>query len=443
MRRAPHILLVTSGLGYGHTQAASAVAGQLQRHSPAAVVRRFDFWSLMNPGVAESIQQIYLRLVQYHPDLYERIYHLPQHTWRRIIENAGEPPDEVFDLIEIILQNSTVRDWLESALRRYPSDLLLYPTACATLPAGSRSRNMGVARLALLRWIWLRLVRRMAQQILTFRPDVVISTQMVAAALVSAVKSQRGLAFPAVAVVTDFGVHDYWIQPRTDLYCVADESLIGRPFGTEQGSQVVATGVPLMPDYSSPPSAAESRAELGFDTSIPVVLILGGGLGLGVDTVARHLLTSRLPMHLIVMTGRNHRARAALESLHDARVLICDWTDQVATFFAAADIVVGKPGGLTVAEALACGRPLLATRSLRGQEGFNVEFIERHGVGKLVAEEHLAAQVETWLSDRQALASVKQRALALGRRDGALRVARYAIELAGSVRGEAALEARS
>ena len=52
-------------------------------------------------------------------------------------------------------------------------------------------------------------------------------------------------------------------------------------------------------------------------------------------------------------------------------------------------MVVGKPGGLTVAEVLACGRPLLATRALGGQEGFNVRFLERHGVGRLVPEEAL------------------------------------------------------
>ena len=44
-------------------------------------------------------------------------------------------------------------------------------------------------------------------------------------------------------------------------------------------------------------------------------------------------------------------------------------------YLRAADIVVGKPGGISVAEALACGRPLLATRSLGGQEGFNIDFL--------------------------------------------------------------------
>ena len=63
-------------------------------------------------------------------------------------------------------------------------------------------------------------------------------------------------------------------------------------------------------------------------------------------------------------------------------------------YLRAADLVVGKPGGITVAEALACGRPLLATRSLGGQEGFNVDFLERNGVGGLVGDREVAERVD-------------------------------------------------
>jgi processive 1,2-diacylglycerol beta-glucosyltransferase len=94
--------------------------------------------------------------------------------------------------------------------------------------------------------------------------------------------------------------------------------------------------------------------------------------------------------------------------------------------------VVGKPGGMTVAEALACGRPLLATRSLRGQEGFNVGFLERNGVGWLVSEQDLVARVESLLAHPGELARIQERAASLGRRDGAARVAQRVLALAGS-----------
>ena len=431
----PRILLLTSGLGGGHTRAADAVAAALLQYAPTATARRLDFWSLINPGVADAIKQTYLQLVERHPELYERVHRLDQQTWRRIIENDVEPPDEVIELFEIILDNRVVADWLRSALGPYPSDLLLYPTACATLPGSAPLgfRNLALPRKALAKLVWSTLQRRMEQHVLDFGPDVVISTQMVPAALVSAVKLDRGWRLPSIGVLTDFGVHDYWVQPGTDFYCVPDESLLAPPLPVAQRGRAAVTGIPLMPGFASPPTAAESRAMLGLDVDSPVVLVLGGGLGLGVDAMARRLLAALPGLQLLVMTGHNSAARDALTPLatrHDPRLMVCGWTERIETFLSAADIVVGKPGGLTVAETLACGRPLLATRSLRGQEGFNVDFLERKGVGRLVAEEELTAQVRSWLADRASLAAVQARAAEVGRRNGAAEIARTAVELA-------------
>ena len=82
--------------------------------------------------------------------------------------------------------------------------------------------------------------------------------------------------------------------------------------------------------------------------------------------------------------------------------------------------MLGKPGGLSVAEALACGRPLLATRSLHGQEGFNVRFLEQHRAGCLISDEELVPRIAALLADRAELARIQDRAWALGRRDGAI-----------------------
>jgi UDP-N-acetylglucosamine:LPS N-acetylglucosamine transferase len=93
-------------------------------------------------------------------------------------------------------------------------------------------------------------------------------------------------------------------------------------------------------------------------------------------------------------------------------------------------VVVGKPGGITVAEALACGRPLLATRSLGGQEGFNVDFLTRHEVGGLVADGELLERVDALFRDREGLQNMQRRAWLLGQRDGAAKVAQLALDLA-------------
>jgi UDP-N-acetylglucosamine:LPS N-acetylglucosamine transferase len=195
----------------------------------------------------------------------------------------------------------------------------------------------------------------------------------------------------------------------------------------------MATGVPLMPGFARPISQREARHRLNLPAGAGVVLVLGGGLGLSVDTAVTELLRRPASMYVVAMPGRNQAARTALENQrqnHGSRLRVCDWADRMDIYLRAADIVVGKPGGITVAEALACGRPLLATRSLGGQEGFNVDFLERNGVGGLVADGGLLARVEGLLHDRGRLRQMQRRAWRLGRRDGAARVAAIGLELA-------------
>ncbi|MCE3286019.1 MAG: processive 1,2-diacylglycerol beta-glucosyltransferase [Steroidobacteraceae bacterium] len=458
--QAPRVLLLTSGLGCGHLRAAEAVEQALLRLAPGATVRQLDFWTLMNPGVAAAIQSKYLELVLDNTDLYARLHGLDERTWRRVIENDIPPPAEVVELIELVTRNDdperrSMSNLFEWALGPYPTDLLFYPTACAALPTNSTERagnNVALLRLALLKWAFLRLQGRMEQRLLEFGPDAIVATQMVPAALVSALKksSRRWRRVPVVGVLTDFGAHDYWAQPGIDRYCVPHESITGPPLvpvGQATREKLVVTGVPLMPGFETLPDRADARRALGLDAADarPVVLVLGGGLGLGLDDIVEPLCRGVDRCHVVVMAGRNAELRLRLArhgaadgvATRGTTVSVYGWTEHMERFLVAADIVVGKSGGLTVAEVLACGRPLLVTRTLQGQESFNVRFLERHGIGRLVGNEQLAAQVREWLERPELLQDIQARAAAAGRRDGALRVAEQALERAAKLPGRA------
>jgi processive 1,2-diacylglycerol beta-glucosyltransferase len=429
---AGRVLLLTSGLGLGHVRAAHAIESAL---ASSAVVRTVDFWSLINPGVASAIHATYLSLVLNHPDLHERLYQLDEHTWRQILESESGPPRAVLEVLELISAIAAEKGEAAPRIGKWASDRLLWSLLCAALPYdGDSLAGNGVrARLALLKWTWLRLIRRLEPAIKRFAPDVIISTQMIPAAMASYLKQRGRLNVPLIGVMTDFGVHDFWKQSGINRYCVAHESIANG--GGDLADPVIATGVPLMPAFAAPVSQVEARCELNIAVETPVVLVLGGGLGLSVDAAASALLKQKSTAQVIAMPGKNASAREALKRLagqYSKRLLVCDWTERMDLYLRAADLVVGKPGGISVAEALACGRPLLATRSLRGQEGFNVGFLERNQVGGLVGDGELVARVNALLQNRDALQDMQQRAWSLGRRDGAAKIAEIALELASA-----------
>lgn len=431
----PRILLLTSSLGSGHLRAAQAIELAVRQRNPGASVLTLDFWSLVDEKVAWAVRTAYLRLVLEHPVLFDRIYQLDQRMWRGILERSEPPPPAFAEVIALLPPIDSAEAGSEEGVH-HPSDRVMLPLLSAALsgqlrvtPAGGR-----LLRLGLVQTVWAQLARRLATAVRAFDPDVVVATQMNSAALLSHARRKGGLYVPTIGVPTDFGLHDFWVQSGIDYYCVAHESVDGLRAAALDAARVIPTGIPLMPQFHQPPAMEQARRSLGLDPAMPVVLVAGGGLGLGVHVVAENLLASRMPMQLLVVAGHNIaalRALTALAARHPHRLQVREWTDSMELFIRAADAVVGKPGGLTVAEVLACGRPLLVTRALGGQEGFNVRFLERHGVGRLVAEVDLVEALEDLLANSDALRRKKERAWSFGSRNGAQRIAELVEQLAG------------
>lgn len=434
---ARRVLLLTSGLGSGHVRAAKAIEEAWRAADPRVTVHTLDFWSLMDPGVSDVLQQSYLRLVGEHPGLYDRVYRLDQRLWRALLAGGAVPAS----LRRVLRLFSRDASRLRHGGNR--TDCWLFLALLGVLKGRMGGWPGSVLRAGLLGFAYRRLIQRLGARIRAFGPDVIVITEMWPAVLLSPLKARGAVAAPAVGVFTDYGVHDLWVQPGIDHYCVAsaDMAMALGAAGVEP-ARISVTGIPLMPGFRQPPSRGAARSALGIDPGRAVVLLLGGGLGLGVETVASQMADSGMDAQWLVAAGRNPAALGRLGTLAGASSLlkVYEWTEHMEQLMRAADVVVGKPGGLTVAEAMACGRPLLAARSLRGQEGFNVRFLEAHGVGRLVPDADLATTLAVLLTDRGRLAAMQERAWALGQRDSARRVVEIALALCAArvpARGEA------
>lgn len=435
----PRVLFLTSGLGTGHSRAALAIERALESRHPGIRLQTVDFWSLLDGGVAEAIKRSYLRLVTDRPDLYQRLYQLDQHSWRDILERGQPLPPLLHELKSLIVPPdvvrpvSTARHWVDRVLYRQLAGILARADH-AESPFGEFWQQAAIHRS------WQLLARRLRRRIAESGPDVIVATQVNIAALAAHLRRSGGITAPLLGVVTDYGIHDFWLQRGIDTYFVADGSLAGRLAGATH-RDVRASGIPLMPGFAYPPSARKARELLGLPAGRPVVLVLGGGLGLGIESVVRALARTlpdaeRSPL-LVVLAGRNRQIVRELEddpAIHERLLLghvrIQGWTEETVLFIRAADLVIGKPGGLTTAEVLACGRPLLSTCSLRGQESFNVAFLENNGVGQLLGEERLVRRVLDLLDDPPALERMQARAWDLGQRHGAERIANHVLRLA-------------
>ena len=95
-----------------------------------------------------------------------------------------------------------------------------------------------------------------------------------------------------------------------------------------------------------------------------------------------------------------------------------------------ADILVTKPGGVTTAEALSKGLPMLIINPLPGQEQNNTDFLIRQGVVHK-ADDVLDAvgKLNFLLSHKEILEQTREKVLSLSMPDSSIKIAELALGL--------------
>ncbi len=232
--------------------------------------------------------------------------------------------------------------------------------------------------------------------ITTVKPDVIVSIHpMLNHVTISALKD-LGIHIPFVTVVTDLvSVHHAWFAPGADAYIVPTEAAkqlyLARGLEPER---VHLLGMPIDPRFSQPIGSKEAlQRKLELEPGLPVVLLMGGGEGSGgLQASVRAISQARLPVQLLVVTGRNRRLYARLQSARSSLHVpakIFGFVNNMPELMRAADVIVTKAGPGTICEALACGLPIILSGYVPGQEEGNVDFVVQHDVGVL-AEDGLA-----------------------------------------------------
>jgi hypothetical protein len=154
-----------------------------------------------------------------------------------------------------------------------------------------------------------------------------------------------------------------------------------------------ASGIPVHPRHydAAPANRAEELERLGLDPSVPVALLTFGAYpSSAMLAAARSLGRCRRDVQAIFVCGHGREMAGALARARlGYRHAIVGYTDRMPLYYALADFFVGKPGGLSVSEALAHGLPMVLTRpSARGlpHERYNAQWVEEQGFGRTVEE---------------------------------------------------------
>lgn len=377
MKPKPRVLLLSASSGAGHVRAAQA----LQK----AFAARGDC-------VVEHIDTI-----QYVSKLFQRVY---DKTYISMVRRAPELMGVIYD--------RTDNPW-EHARRRLAMDRL----------------NTGPM---------IRLLKRV-------QPDLCVATHFLAAEIVAWLIAKRKLRARNAIVVTDYDVHAMWLCRTVDRYYVAlDESAeylarVGVP-----PEKLRVTGIPVDPLFAEPLDRAETRRALGLDPSVPVILVSAGGYGVGpVEQLVGSLVALQRPWQVVAIAGKAEKVRKRLEEISRnagklaggaARLVPIGFTTDMDKYISAADLLVGKAGGLTTSEALARVLPMALVEPIPGQEERNADHLLEAGAAIRCNNLPAAAwKIAKLLDDPARLARMRDAARAMGKPNAAAAIAEDALKL--------------
>lgn len=201
---------------------------------------------------------------------------------------------------------------------------------------------------------------------------------------------------PVVTVLTDFADSPpaYWFEPTTDNYavCGTDKAVEqARRLGVRSDRVLATSGLLVHPHFYQPRPAdiAAEREALGLAGDRPTGLVLFGANGSqAMLDIAKRLEPFGDRLQLILLCGRNEGLADELRAYSGAQKrAIVPFTETMPYYMHLADFFIGKPGNVSVSEALVMNLPLIVERNwlTLPQERYAADWIETKQVGLTVS----------------------------------------------------------
>lgn len=348
---ARRALVLSADIGGGHDATAAGLEESILELWPGSEILKLDMLDLLGPEFGRFFRRLYVANVEKTPWLYEFFYAA---LWRH--------------------------RWFATASKG------LTGIVCAS---------------------------RLVPEINRFDPDLILSTYPLATSGLSWLRRHRGLAVPSGAWVSDFAPHPFWVYSGVDMNYVMHEMAVPHARAAEPLAPVEVGSPPVAGSFA-PGDRRTARRKVGVRADAFVVLVSCGTYAFG-DTVGmvQALLKSTTEVQVVAACGHNRQTwdrLAALEAPPE-RLLVLGWTDAMADYVRAADLVVTNAGGATALEALACDRPILMFRPIAAHGVANAQLMVASGLADVCNDETtLIDYVRTAVADREGLENLERSA---------------------------------
>lgn len=363
--------------------------------------------------------------------------------------DTNRPNDvvRVVDTLEEIghLYNKTVSDGYEMIAKTAPN---FYGAVYNGTNKDSKVTTLAAKAQKLL-------ARRLLPLMVEFRPDVLICVHAFCVEMASALKIKHKMNIPIISLITDFAPHILYVQEGVDKYVVSNEEMVTalEEFGVNR-EDVQVSGIPIDPVFYNKHSKQELIKKMGLNPQLQTILLMAGSFGVrDIFKVYRDIVETDTNFQLIVVTGKNKRLFDEFDAMLDKSYEENDeslksgkydeyiedsfleddtitenresnkfyvgrhgikptkllyFVDNINEYMYVADLIVTKPGGLTVSEAIASTLPMAIFKAYPGQEEDNAVYLERNNMAVRLPKKNSGKIVHDLLLNPEKLQAMKK-----------------------------------
>jgi len=254
------------------------------------------------------------------------------------------------------------------------------------------------------------------KKIRQFEPAACVCTHFMPAIIVSKLIGRDKLRTHLSVVVTDYYVHAAWL---TDLFCryfVPHEEgkiqLLKLGFPQDR---VAVSGIPIDPVFAIAKDRTALIKKFDLRADLPRVLLSAGSVGkMTADEMIALIETITTPCEVILLCGRHEQLKQDLDQRIAGRstpfpvLRAVGYTEEMDEWMTVADLLIGKPGGLTLTESLAKSLPMIIWDPIPGQEVYNSVFLLENGAAVApTSKSTLGFKVDAVLSNPKRLEAMK------------------------------------
>lgn len=234
----------------------------------------------------------------------------------------------------------------------------------------------------LLRILFFLTRKKVSKLINEINPDVIVATHALSISVISDLK-KHGLKIPFILIVTDFKAHYIYVDSYVDAYITGSnytkQSLIDRNVNSDK---IYPFGIPIKSKfYTEVTHTNDLKTDEYFN-----LLLMSGSLGLNtIFIVLKELLKNPNKLRITVVCGKNDRLKNKLtkycstNKFKNKKLHILGFTKDISYLMDYCDVIISKPGGLTVTESIVKNIPLVIPFAIPGQENENIDFLTTEG----------------------------------------------------------------